>query len=65
VGLSGAESNLPVLDAAAKGIGSMNLFPNRDGVVRQIPLFFRFGDRIVPSLAAEALRVAQGASTIF
>ena len=59
----GAESNLPVLDAAAKGIGSMNLFPNRDGVVRQIPLFFRFGDRIVPSLAAEALRVAQGAST--
>ena len=41
----------------------MNLFPNRDGVVRQIPLFFRFGDRIVPSLAAEALRVAQGAST--
>ncbi|MGZ8321757.1 MAG: CHASE2 domain-containing protein [Rhodoplanes sp.] len=60
---SGAESNLPLLDDAAQGIGSTNLFPNRDGVVRQVPLFFRLGDRIIPSLAAEALRVAQGAST--
>ena len=60
---TGAESNLPLLDDAARGIGAMNLFPNRDGVVRQVPLFFRLGDRIVPSLAAEALRVAQGAST--
>jgi len=59
----GAEGNLPQLDDAARGTGSMNLFPNRDGVVRQVPLFFRLGDRIVPSLAAEALRVAQGAST--
>ncbi len=46
-----------------RGIGSINLSLNRDGVVRQVPLFFRLGDQIVPSLAAEALRVAQGAST--
>jgi adenylate cyclase len=59
----GAEVNLPQLDSAARGTGSMNLFPNRDGVVRQVPLFFRLGDQIMPSLAAEALRVAQGAST--
>jgi adenylate cyclase len=59
----GAEGNLPQLDEAARGTGSMNLFPNRDGVVRQVPLFFRLGGQIVPSLAAEALRVAQGAST--
>lgn len=59
----GAESNLPLLDAAAKGIGSTNLFPNRDGIVRRMPLFVRLGDRIIPSLVAEALRVAQGAST--
>jgi adenylate cyclase len=59
----GADSNLPLFGDAAKGIGSMNLLPNRDGVVRQVPLFFRLGDRIVPSLAAEAVRVAQGAST--
>ncbi|HEY8006716.1 MAG TPA: adenylate/guanylate cyclase domain-containing protein [Methylocella sp.] len=60
---TGVESNLPFLDEAAKAIGAINLVPNRDGVVRQVPLFFRLGDRIIPSLAAEALRVAQGAST--
>ncbi|MCI0600720.1 MAG: adenylate/guanylate cyclase domain-containing protein, partial [Beijerinckiaceae bacterium] len=60
---TGAQSNLAQLDDAAKGIGSMNLLPNHDGVVREVPLFFRHGDRIIPSLAAEALRVAQGAST--
>jgi adenylate cyclase len=60
---TGAESNLPAFDAAARGVGSINLLRSRDGVVRQAPLFFRLGDQIVPSLAAEALRVAQGAST--
>ncbi len=59
----GVVNNLLRLDDAARGIGSTNLLPNRDGVVRQVPLFFRLGDRIVPSLAAEALRVGQGAST--
>ncbi|MGH6836871.1 MAG: CHASE2 domain-containing protein [Methylocella sp.] len=59
----GADGNLPQLAGVARGIGAMNFLPNRDGVVRQVPLFFRLGDRIVPSLAAEALRVAQGAST--
>jgi adenylate cyclase len=60
---TGADTNLPVFDNAAKGVGSFNMLPNRDGVVRQVPLFSRLGDQIVPSLAAEALRVAQGAST--
>jgi adenylate cyclase len=59
----GAESNLPQLNDAAQGVGSINLVLNRDGVVRQASLFFRLGDAIAPSLAAEALRVAQGAST--
>jgi adenylate cyclase len=44
---TGAESNLPLLDDAARGIGAMNLFPNRDGVVRQVPLFFRLGAQII------------------
>ncbi len=60
---AGVQSNLTRLDLAAKGIGAMNFLPGHDGVVRQAPLFFRHGDRIIPSLAAEALRVAQGAST--
>ncbi len=59
----GVDGNLPLLSSAAKGLGATNLFPARDGVVRRVPLFFRLGDQIVPSLAAEALRVAQDAST--
>jgi len=60
---TGADSNLQLFDDAAKGVGSFNMVPNRDGVVRQVPLFARLGDQIVPSLAAEALRIAQAAST--
>ncbi len=60
---AGVDSNLPPLNAAATGLGSINLVPDQDGVIRKIPLFFRIGDEIVPSFAAEALRVAQNAST--
>jgi adenylate cyclase len=62
-GFTGYTSNLPALAAPAAGIGSINWVPDRDQVVRRVPLIFRAGDKIVPSLAAEALRVAQGAST--
>jgi adenylate cyclase len=55
--------NLPILTQAAAGLGMINWFPDRDGVIRRVPLIFRIHDKIVPSLAAEALRVAQGAST--
>lgn len=55
--------NLPILEAAASGIGAINWIPDRDQVVRRVPLLFKVGEDIVPSLAAEALRVAQGAST--
>ena len=65
---SGAVANLPLLEAAAAGIGSFNSSTDRDGVIRHLPLFVRLkgGDdtvtgEVYPSLAAEALRVAQGA----
>ena len=59
----GIDNNLPVLDDAATGLGAINWIPNRDQVVRRVPLLFRVGDTIVPTLVTEALRVAQGAST--
>jgi len=66
---SGAVTNLPELEAAAAGLGSFNSSTDRDGVIRHLPLFVRLkgGDDTVtgdvyPSLAAEALRVAQGAA---
>lgn len=49
---------------SATGLGSMNWLPDRDQIVRTVPLLFVVNGTVVPSLAAEALRVAQGASTI-
>ncbi len=60
---AGSSGNLAVLDAAAHGIGSVNWLPDRDQIVRRVPLLYRAGDKYVPSFAAEVLRVAQGAST--
>ncbi len=59
----GAVVNLPIIEAAATGNGSFNLIPERDGIVRRVPLLFRAGDQLYPSLSAETLRVIQGAST--
>ncbi|ABD07849.1 adenylate/guanylate cyclase [Rhodopseudomonas palustris HaA2] len=56
----GAVSNLPVLDEAAAGIGAINLSArDRSGVVRRLPMLMSDGARVYPSLAIEALRVAQ------
>lgn len=62
-GYRGAVVNLPPIEAAAAGNGSFNQVPESDGLVRRAPLMLRLGDQVYPSLAAEALRVAQGAST--
>lgn len=60
---SGSIVDLPVLQAAASGAGFVNSRPDWDNVLRQIPLVMRLGSRAVPSLAAEALRLALGGST--
>ncbi|MFC7419314.1 CHASE2 domain-containing protein [Iodobacter arcticus] len=51
----------PELESAAKGNGALNFVPDNDGVVRRIPLLLQLADEPVPTLAAEILRVAQGA----
>ncbi|MCB1543133.1 MAG: adenylate/guanylate cyclase domain-containing protein, partial [Rhodoblastus sp.] len=42
----------------------LNWLPGHDQIVREAPLIVRSGTTLVPSLALEALRTAQGASTI-
>jgi adenylate cyclase len=59
----GAVTNLAMFEEASKGNGSFSVAPERDGVIRRLPLLMKLGDKLYPSLAAEALRVAQGAST--
>src|SRR6516162_7589028 len=58
-----ATQNLPQFEEAAHGIGAFNWVADRDQVVRRVALMFRLNDSFVPSLAAEALRLAQSAST--
>lgn len=64
----GSVRNLPVLEAAATGSGSFNSSVDRDGIIRRLPVMLRLSggmsvsNEVYPSLAAEALRVAQGAS---
>jgi len=59
----GVIPNLPALEKAAAGNGFLNQYLDWDHVVRRVPLVLRLGDKPVPSLAAEALRVALGAHT--
>ncbi len=60
---SGATLNLPQLEDVAEGNGFFNNTPDPDGIVRRIPLALSLNDEIHFSLAMEALRVAQGASS--
>ena len=55
----GAVSNLPMLEEATAGLGSMGFAPEHDGLIRRAPLIFRFGERLYPALSIEALRTAQ------
>jgi adenylate cyclase len=59
-----AVPNLPIIEAAAAGDGSISFTFDADGVIRAAPLIFLCGNTLVPSLSAEVLRVAQGASSI-
>jgi adenylate cyclase len=56
-------SALPVLARAANGYGAISLVPDADGVVRRASMLVSVAGHILPTLDAEALRVAQSAST--
>ena len=56
----GALTNIAELDSAASGHGLISADPTR-GVIRRIPLVASVGGTLVPTLAVEMLRVAQGA----
>src|SRR5688572_11916941 len=58
---SGAVPALPILQSAAKGNGAINAVPDRDAVVRRVPMILQGGNDLYPSLVAEALRVGLGA----
>jgi adenylate cyclase len=58
---SGAILPLPQFQQGASGLGFVSIRPDADGIIRRVPLLARANGTLVPSLSAEALRVAQGA----
>jgi adenylate cyclase len=59
----GAIGPTPPLAAAARGLGVLSLPGSTDGAIRQVPIFVAVGRLLMPGLAAEALRLASGASS--
>ncbi|MBU1208232.1 MAG: CHASE2 domain-containing protein [Proteobacteria bacterium] len=51
-----AEVNIPVIAAAAEGAGYFNIFPDRDGTVRWIPLVIKYQDRHYCALSLAVLQ---------
>ena len=56
----GTAGPIPELAKAANGVGMMVVSPEKDGVVRRMPLGVAINGKIYPSMSMEILRVASG-----
>jgi adenylate cyclase len=56
--------NTPVLEQAASGRGLLTIKPERDGIIRRVPMITQAQDTTMPSLSFEMLRVVTGTDTI-
>jgi adenylate cyclase len=54
-----ASGSLPSIEGASAGVGALNLLADPDGIVRRMPLVFRLGDKVVPTVDAEMLRLSE------
>ena len=52
--------NLPAIEDAAAGNGSITLSEQTDDLIRKVPMFLRGGGKNYPALSIEAIRVALG-----
>jgi adenylate cyclase len=56
----GAVAPLKALADSSDGVGLLAVAPERDGVVRRMPMLARIGDTLYPSLVLETLRTVAG-----
>jgi adenylate cyclase len=56
--------NTRVLEEAAAGRGLFTIVPERDGIVRRVPMLMKAQGVTMPSLSFEMLRVVSGSGTI-
>jgi len=52
--------NVEPLETPAGGHGLLNIDPELDGVVRRVPAFYKYNNRLYPTLSIELMRVAMG-----
>jgi adenylate cyclase len=57
--------NTQVLENAAAGRGLFSIKPERDGIIRRVPMIVQAQGTTMPSLSFEMLRVVTGTDTIF
>ena len=57
---TGAICSLPALTHAAGASGFLNAAPDRDGILRRVPLLMEVGGRVYPGLALAAVATATG-----
>ena len=62
---AGLLRNVHVLEQAAVGRGLFTIRPERDGIVRRVPMIMQAQGATMPSVSFEMLRVATGTDTIF
>jgi len=56
--------NIPVLERSAAGRGLITIKPERDGIIRRVPMVLRTQGATMPSLSLEILRVITGTPTV-
>jgi adenylate cyclase len=56
--------NVPPIEAAAAGRGLFSIKPERDGIIRRVPVVMQAQDTLVPALSLEMLRVVTRAGAI-
>jgi len=59
----GAVASLRPMQDKAQGAGALNWLPEHDQIIRRMPMLVRVADNLYPSLVADVLRLAQGATT--
>jgi adenylate cyclase len=64
VSFPGLLRNVLPIEQAAAGRGLFSINPERDGIIRRVPVIMEAQDALVPSLAMEMLRVVSGASAV-
>jgi adenylate cyclase len=56
--------NIPLLEQAAAGRGLISIRPERDGIVRRVPMIMKAQGVVAPALSLEVLRVVTGGGAV-